>query len=103
MTTIDEALGIEVRMRRAVPRQFEADATKLPGSPPIGRGSSEAEAKFDLLAKLAWDRVYTRPTYAAIVDRLLRAAWNEQCSVRREAAPGIRVTAADDQRPQAAE
>jgi len=37
------------------------------------------------------------------VDRLLRVAWNEQCSVRQEAAPGIRVTAADDQRPQVAE
>ena len=81
--TIDEALGIEVTTKpngrapewRPNGKDFFADAKKLPGSPVTGRGSSAAEAKFDLLAQLMWDRANNGDSsYGPIVDDLLRAA-----------------------------
>lgn len=52
MANIVDALGIKVTKGKV---GFIADATKLPYVPPIGRGKTEDEARFDLLAKLMWD------------------------------------------------
>lgn len=50
MKTIKEVLKIEVK--KIDDANFIADAKILSGSPPIGRGKSEYEALYDLLAKL---------------------------------------------------
>lgn len=75
LPTIDQALGIEVTLD-SDGVSWTADATRLPGTPPVGRGKSIHEAKYDLLAKLHWDRVYNRPDYSLIVWQLLKESWD---------------------------
>lgn len=49
MKTIKDILGIQVEK---IGDGFFADAKILSGSPPIGKGATEYEALYDLLAKL---------------------------------------------------
>lgn len=35
--------------------QIRADARALPGTPPVGRGNTRAEALYDLFAKIIWE------------------------------------------------
>ena len=51
MKTFDEALGIEFGKRG---NKIDADAKRLTGSPPIGKGRSKWEAKCQLLESLLW-------------------------------------------------
>jgi len=59
--TIDNALGIKAIRPKCGPGTYTANATKLPGNPPSGRGRTEIEAKYDLLAKLLWDAAMSNP------------------------------------------
>lgn len=81
--TIDEALGIRVSVSRR--RVFTADASKLPGTPPVGRGTTELEARYDLLAKLMWNFAL-RPleqSYLLTVGQLLNGAHEEATRLGR--------------------
>lgn len=53
MSQIDEALGIEFD-RNYYNGKVVAIPNRLPGSPPVGVGDSELEAKTDLLEQLLW-------------------------------------------------
>jgi hypothetical protein len=80
--TIDEALGIKVVKEKA---RFTADATKLPGTPPVGRGRTEDEARFDLLAKLLWNVVLSPLDrgYLGPLSRIMAEAHDREARRRR--------------------
>ena len=78
MKTIDDALSIATTLQTVkvgLGNVWRADATALPGTPPCGQGSTEAEAKYDLLAKLAFSRVTEAGKgYGPIIDSLCKEA-----------------------------
>lgn len=83
MVTIQKVLGVVVKKyegdkdRLAENTKWVADAKKLPGSPPLGYGATKMEAKFDLLAKLMWERGL-HGTYGEIIDEMLEKAFREE-------------------------
>lgn len=83
MITIDKALGIKVNKGQG---RFIADATKLPGSPPVGSGKTEDEARFDLLAKLLWNVVLSPLDrgYLGPLSRIMSEAHDREARSRRK-------------------
>jgi hypothetical protein len=80
--TIDKALGIRVVRKK---ERFIADATKLPGTPPIGSGATSDEARFDLLAKLMWNIVLSplESGYLGPISRIMSEAHDREARSRR--------------------
>ena len=72
--TIDDALKIEIEQHDDL---YIADSKVLPGSPPIGRGKTPEEAKYDLLAKILWEFAYDSSCYKYMIVRHLKEAWNK--------------------------
>ena len=66
---LDDALDIEVEK---VDEWFVADAKCLPGSPPIGRGKSPYEAKYDLLAKIMWGHCFCARNERSFLEIAIR-------------------------------
>lgn len=67
---IDKALKIEIEKDG---EKYRADAKILPGTPAVGVGKTEAEAKYDLLAKLLYN-IATDPdgTYSLVTLSALK-------------------------------
>ena len=54
--TFDEALGIKISKHKGQGKKmrFEADATTLCGTPPVGRGPTKKHARLQLITNLLW-------------------------------------------------
>ena len=76
LPNIDRALGIQIEQSGDTCR---ADARKLPGTPVVGIGRSEYEARYDLLVNLIYLLATkdARGGYGLIIEDLLKKDWEE--------------------------
>ena len=65
---IEEALGITITKHDD--QSYEADAAVLCGTPPVGRGKTEIEAKYNLVLNLLWIATSGSDTYKGYAETI---------------------------------